>query len=235
MTFVAPSRIPPVSFSPYASLQKHTVGTLCYDQAYNYDLITTKVELRSLLKQHDLSVVRAGFPFHCVQDSSGVSSMSYASYEFYFREYFHGMEKRTIPKSATFRYTSPSSRSGMMEWTVVVPERQSTYDPRHSPGMFWFGSIKTVIDRPLPFAGTVSIAHVQVAPVVMETPFAVTFMTNPRIVQEALALSLELGTLITVQTARKTMSPYGSGEILFLSTDSRGRSRLVCTFQLWLL
>ena len=74
-----------------------------------------------------------------------------------------------------------------------------------------------------------AIAHVQVDPLVMETNFGFLFMTNPLILQEALALSIELGVLITIVLNRKT-PPYSPEEILFLRTDVHGPSQVVCTY-----
>lgn len=74
----------------------------------------------------------------------------------------------------------------------------------------------------------------------METTFGFHFMTNSRIIQEALALSLELGILITIQMAtQKTHIMYPSrrgiyfspGEIIFLTTDNFGRSEVVFVYQ----
>lgn len=74
----------------------------------------------------------------------------------------------------------------------------------------------------------------------METSFGLDLMTNPQILLEALALSVELGVLVTVQVAhQKTpmMYPskrnvyYDSGEIIFLSTDDRGRTEVAFVFE----
>lgn len=74
---------------------------------------------------------------------------------------------------------------------------------------------------------------------IMETSFGIDLTTNPRIVLEALALSLELGMLITIEVANyKTPKMYPArrnidyelGEILFVTTDCTGRSEVACVF-----
>lgn len=75
---------------------------------------------------------------------------------------------------------------------------------------------------------------------VMETSFGIDLTTNPRIVLEALALSIELGLLVTIQVASyKTPKRYPSkrniyyepGDILFLATDCTGRSEVAYVFE----
>ncbi|KAF8903919.1 hypothetical protein CPB84DRAFT_1746026 [Gymnopilus junonius] len=116
--------------------------------------------------------------------------------------------------------TGPPTEARMMTWRIYVPARES------------------VLDRDAP--RRVSIAHVQVDALVMETSFGLDLTTNPRILFEALALSIELGVLVTIQVAhQKTpmMYPskrnvyYDSGEILFLSTDGKGRTEVAFVFE----
>lgn len=233
MPFFPPSSIPQVTFAPYTSHPRHSVGTLHYEQDYNHDLTGIKVQLRNILKQNNLSEVRAGFPFQFVHRYGREPAMSYDDdYEFEFREHFHSSEQRSGLRSVTFKYSSPSPRPGshMMHWSIVVPERQSLRHSHYTPGTSVCRNSLFVLNRPFLFQGIVSIAHVQVDPPVMETKFGITFMTNPRVLQEALALSIELGALITIQLANRKTPNHSPGEILFLTTDSHGRSQVVCAY-----
>ncbi|KJA21440.1 hypothetical protein HYPSUDRAFT_42092 [Hypholoma sublateritium FD-334 SS-4] len=213
--FQQPSSIPQVTFPPYTPHPRHSVGTLHYEKDYNHDLTAIKVQLRNFLTRNNLSEMWAGFPFQCMQDIYGrePATVSYASYDFQFHEAFHSLEQRSGLRSVTFQYSSPSPRPGshMMDWTIVVPERQSLRQAHCTPGI-------------------VSIAHVQVNPLVRETSFGFALMTNPHIVQRALALSIELGMLITIQVANRKTPVCSPGQILFLTTDSHGRSQVVSTF-----
>lgn len=130
MPFVPPAYIPQVTYPPYASHPRHPVGTLHYEQDYNNDLTSMKIQIRNILKRNGLAGVRAGFPFHCVPDRHGRElAMSYTPYKFEFREHFHSLEQRSGFRSVTFQYSPPPPRPGsrMHDWSIVVPERQSLH------------------------------------------------------------------------------------------------------------
>ncbi len=134
MSFVPPSHIPQVTYPSY-SHPRHPVGTLHYEQDYNHDLTSIKIQILNILKRNGLAGVLAGFPFLYVYDRHGREpAMSISSpYEFEFHE-FHSLDQRSGLRSATFRYSPSSPRPGsrMMEWSIVVPERQSLHNP-HMP------------------------------------------------------------------------------------------------------
>lgn len=75
------------------------------------------------------------------------------------------------------------------------------------------------------------IAHVLVDPKVLEDPnVGVQILASPRVVFEALADSLELGTIITIALAaptdsKGTHSRYGVPQIVLLSTDRYGHTK----------
>lgn len=87
-----------------------------------------------------------------------------------------------------------------------------------------------------------TIAQVQVDPMVMQTrPFGLRLMTESRIIQEALAIALEIGILITIELAspQTYMYPcrrgiqFNLGHIIFRTTDYLGRSEVVFVYQPW--
>ncbi|KAH9478779.1 hypothetical protein JR316_0009240 [Psilocybe cubensis] len=160
-----------------------------------------------------------GFPFHW--DRYDNPRISYKSYEF--REQFCVADQSSRIQQATFVYTSPDpyARGGkrMMTWRIYLPARES----------------ELYRDAPK----KVSVAHVEVDEMVMETSLGIDLTTNPRIMLEALALSLELGMLVTIEVASsRTLKlyparrniHYGPGEILFVTTDCSGRSEVACVF-----
>ncbi|PPQ65331.1 hypothetical protein CVT26_000046 [Gymnopilus dilepis] len=244
MTFCAPATIPNIHYGytaptghfpahshshryPFESLPKPHPSTCLYDRVYNDDHNAAKVHLRALLKKNALSGAPVGFPFHCVRDAYGRPALSHTSYEF--KEYFCFSDHRGRTQCATFVYsapdrharmTGPPTEARMMKWRIYLPARESV----------------TSRDAPK----RVSIAHVQVDALVMETSFGLDLMTTPQILLEALALSVELGVLITVQVAQQKtalMYPskrdvyYESGEIIFLSTDARGKTEVALVFE----
>ena len=86
----------------------------------------------------------------------------------------------------------------------------------------------------------ISLAHVEVDPIVMETSYGVIFMTDPLVLLEALSLSIELGILITVTVANcKTpiFHPsnrnldYFPGDIIFIATDNNYQSEVVFVYK----
>ncbi|KAF9475151.1 hypothetical protein BDN70DRAFT_898394 [Pholiota conissans] len=214
--------IPQVTFHPYPTYSaspRSPVETTFY--APYDELAAIKVQLRRLLKQNSVARLPAGFPFQCVPDAYGCQSMSQASYDFH--EYLHLPNRCSKSHYVTFKYIAPSARTGSeeMEWRVVVPDRQPLRNSN------------------VPVIATI-ISQVKVDSRIMETSFGFQFMTNSRIIQEALALSLELGILITIQIANhKTEMMYPSrrgiyfspGEIIFLATDNFGRSEVVFVYQ----
>ncbi|KAF8155510.1 hypothetical protein B0H34DRAFT_675698 [Crassisporium funariophilum] len=224
-TYTRPASIPQLSFAPgpYASLPKPPVGTVLYDRVYNDDHVAVKVHLRNILKQNKLTKMPVGFPFHCARDAYGRSCISHASYEF--REEFCFSDQRSRSQAALFSYTAPTcgphSRSGsQMTWRISVPARESSQN-RNTASM-------------------ISIAEVEVDPLVMETPYGLTLMTNPRVILEALAISIEMGILITVAVASaqtpflhptKRRLDYISGDIIFIATHNDHNSEVVFVFE----
>ncbi|PPQ86683.1 hypothetical protein CVT25_006758 [Psilocybe cyanescens] len=223
MTIYAPATVPSIQYgytTPYAALPKPPPRTILYDQVYNDDHVGIKCYLRNLLKRNKLSSMPSGFPFHW--DCYETSRISHKSYEF--REQFCFADQRARIQQATFVYSAPDphARLGqrMMSWRIYLPARESAMY-RDAPK-------------------TVSVAHVEVDSMVMETSFGIDLTTNPRIVLEALALSIELGLLVTIQVASyKTPKRYPSkrniyyepGDILFLATDCTGRSEVAYVFE----
>ncbi|KDR80396.1 hypothetical protein GALMADRAFT_208498 [Galerina marginata CBS 339.88] len=225
MRYHPSASIPAINYAcpaPYSSLPRPPPTTILYDRVYNDDHLSVKCHLRQLLKKNKLSGMPAGYPFHCVHDGQGGLAVSRASYEF--REHFCFSDQRARIQHATFTFSAPDfSRYGskVNSWRIYLPAREST-PTRDAPKL-------------------VSIAHVQVDQLVMETPdFGFELQTNPRILLEALALSIELGVLITVQVANyktpmtypsKRNVRYGAGEIIFISTDDHGRSEVALVFE----
>ena len=127
-----------------------------------------------------------------------------------------------------------------MNWRIYLPARESVTS-RDAPSKYFLShSRKPDINLRPCLTERVSIAHVQVDALVMETSFGLDLMTTPQILLEALALSVELGILITVQVAQQKtalMYPskrdvyYESGEIIFLSTDARGKTEVALVFE----
>ena len=68
----------------------------------------------------------------------------------------------------------------------------------------------------------------------METGYGLEFMTNPRILLEALSISIELGVLITVTVANSKTAIYPTdrnlnyipGDIIYIATDNNHRSEV---------
>ncbi|CAA7270002.1 unnamed protein product [Cyclocybe aegerita] len=216
----APALIPQISYASYsyASSPRQQVAQSHSDRAsYTDDLLALRVHLRSLLKRGQISKP-VGFPFHSVPGSKGRPyEISYNSYEF--SEYLY-LDPRAKPHCATFSYAAPNSASRMMTWRISVPARESIYH-RHARGQL-------------------EIAHVEVDPLVMETPFGFRLMTEPHILLEALAISVELGILINIQIANsrtphrhhtKRGIYYEPGEVVFIAVDNNGRSEVVSVFE----
>ncbi|KAJ3516402.1 hypothetical protein NLJ89_g1142 [Agrocybe chaxingu] len=221
----APASIPQISYAAYAyasSPRQQVAHSQCDRSAYTDDLLALRVHLRSLLKRGQISKP-VGFPFHSVPGSKGRPyEISYASYEF--AEYLY-LDPRTKPHCATFSYAAPnfasrSSSSRMMTWRISIPARESIYH-RHAPGQL-------------------EIAHVEVDPLVMETPFGFRLMTEPHILLEALAISVELGILVDIQIANSRTPQryptkrgvyYEPGEVIFIAVDNNGRSEVVSVFE----
>jgi len=86
-----------------------------------------------------------------------------------------------------------------------------------------------------------TVAHVEIDPLVMETPLlGLEFMTKPRILLKALAISLELGLRVTIQVSdARTHAHYPSrrgvhyrpGEIIFIAMNHNGHSEVVHVFE----
>lgn len=132
-TMPMPPFIPPAYSSSqmtsgsYASLPRPPVGTILYDQVYNDDLMSIKVNLRNMLKNNRLSSMPMGFPFHVVYDASGRSEISHGSYDF--QERFCPSDQRSRAQTVTFSYIAPSfnfNQRQRMSWRVTIPSRESS-------------------------------------------------------------------------------------------------------------
>jgi len=241
MPFTPPAYNPQISCSPYASLARPPAGTVLYDRVYNDDLVTIKVQLKRMLKMNRLSSMPMGFPFHTVFDGHGDSRISRQSYEF--QEQFCFSDQRSRTHTATFSYTAPSFREQRMSWRITVPSRESSLNGNIpcnvAPGypvelcltLFFFSH-----------PAKISIAHVEVDQMVLETRYGFALMTDPRIILEALSVSIEQGILITVAVAncRTPMFhptdrhlDYNPGDVIYIATDNDHKSEVVLVFKTW--
>ncbi|KAF8191785.1 hypothetical protein BJ912DRAFT_1041590 [Pholiota molesta] len=195
-----------------------TIPQVTYDRTHYDELTPIKFQLLHLLKQNMVSSLPHGFPFQYGRDAHGRHSLSYASYEF--QQALSSAEQRSRPEYVTFKYIAPFPKSSSrMEWRIMAPNRQS----------------KRYANAP-----ETMIAQVQVDPMVVQTrPFGLRLMTESRIIQEALAIALEIGILITIEVAspQTYMYPcrrniqYNPGQIIFRTTDYLGRSEVVFVYQ----
>lgn len=111
----------PFYTSAYGALPKAPVGTVHYERVQDDDLIKMKIALRWLLNENKVRNMPVGFPFHVTTQNCNEIRLSHAPYEF--KEYFATSDNRSRSQCATFSYSL--SRSGMMSWRIIVPERQS--------------------------------------------------------------------------------------------------------------
>ena len=121
---------------PYASLPNSPVGTVLYDQVYNDDLVSIKVQLMNMLNTDRLPNMPMGFPFRLLCDGRGGSYISRESYEF--QEHFCLSDHRARTQSVIFSYTAPSNEQEELSWRITVPSRESSFNQKR-PCTSWFG------------------------------------------------------------------------------------------------
>lgn len=197
---------------PYTSLPRPPVGTALYDLVYNDDLASIKVQLINRLNMNCLPNMPMGFPFRVFDDGRGVPYVSRESYEF--EEQFCLSDHGARTASVKFSYTAPANEGEQLLWRITVPTRESVLN----------GNIPS---RSL-------IAQVTVDRGVMELPYGFRFMTEPTILLQHLARSIELGILITINVAKISMLHptdrnlnYNPGDIIFVATDNDNGSQVV--------
>jgi hypothetical protein len=215
-----------------------TIPQVTYDRTHYDELTPIKFQLLHLLKQNMVSSLPHGFPFQYGRDAHGRHSLSYASYEF--QQALSSAEQRSRPEYVTFRYIAPFPKSSSrMEWRIMAPNRQSKRYA-NAPGALLSMSLYLIRILIHCLYSETMIAQVQVDPMVVQTrPFGLRLMTESRIIQEALAIALEIGILITIEVAspQTYMYPcrrniqYHPGQIIFRTTDYLGRSEVVFVYQ----
>ncbi|KAF9010262.1 hypothetical protein BDQ17DRAFT_1347849 [Cyathus striatus] len=187
------------------------------------DHLEDKVRLRSRLDSGVLSNMPAGFPFRYVFNGQGSAYISYDSYEF--KEDIRASTSRRSSAAASISYTSPGHKKSRNNvnyhtWKVYPPTSEC------------FKYTRTC-DR-------IAVAQVQVDEAVMRTPFGSRITDDPRVILQALAISLELGILITIEIgslSSKTHQTLGrlkphlswsSGSILYIGRHHSGKKELLC-------
>ena len=234
-----PARNSPQAFTQYASLPRPPVGTALYDRVYNDDLLYIKLHLKSMVDTNRLPNMPTGFPFHYVYDGNTQSGViSYESYEFHQR--FSPSDQRSRPQTATFSFTAPSGEGQYLSWQITVPWRELPSNLRIPCTSLRIPvSQRSTLTIGIP--AKICIAQVDVDPIIRETSYGVTFMTDPRSLLTALSISIEQGVLITITVAkckRPVIHPtdrnldYGTGDIIFVATDNNHRSEVVLVFKL---
>ncbi|RDB30809.1 hypothetical protein Hypma_005775 [Hypsizygus marmoreus] len=213
-------------YLPTPSYYPPTAGKSIFGDMSNTDQISIKAQLRNRLNSCRLANMPAGFPFRHVHDGHGSYRLSYDSYEF--REDFltSSHDQRPRYESATISFSQPSSRSKTkyLTWRAYIPITDT-----YSRGSY----------------GKSAIAHVQVDPAALKTPYGQTLMTDPLVVLRALAISLELGIVVTIQpwdgaaptngptrraskcgqSMRHMQATLRPGSIVYLATSSDGTQK----------
>ncbi|KAF8220201.1 hypothetical protein L208DRAFT_1417042 [Tricholoma matsutake] len=199
----------PSALSPHTVAQRFIQGHML-----DSDVMNLKVQLRNRLNSCRLSNMPGGFPFHHVFDGHGSAHLSSDSYEF--REEFRTSTFDQLPRyqKATISFTSPNStrnKRNYLSWRAFLP----TLDPSYCRG---------ACDK-------IAVADVQVEPAVMNTPYGNCIKMDPFVILRALAISLELGIIVTIKFWDATVpSPRGyrnaqwrPGTIVYVGTHEDGR------------
>ncbi|KAF9528652.1 hypothetical protein CPB83DRAFT_906676 [Crepidotus variabilis] len=196
---------------------------LATNRRLNDDFVSLKARIHAILQTGRLSNMPVGFPFHCAASghhgkSSAGYTISYASYEF--PEYIY-LDSKSQPACAMISYTAASrshhsTASRMMTWKVLATSRDAIH-PREPPSQQ-------------------TIAQVEIDPGMLETPYGIEFMTEPRILLQALRTSLEHSLHITIRLAdsrtpdhypAKKGLRYRPGDLIFVSMSNCGRSEII--------
>ncbi|KAF9051766.1 hypothetical protein BJ165DRAFT_913760 [Panaeolus papilionaceus] len=203
-----------------------------YDQPQSLDILSLRVYLRDMLKRNKMFRAPAAFPFCASQTLSRNKHESRVRdahpsvdtrtpYEF--KETFPLGDARGSTVTAVISYTPPSmSASRMMSWKIHTYQREAM--------------VQDTLN------GRITLAQVEVDPMIMETSYGAEFMTNPRILLQALALSVELAVLITVSIATSKTGHLhavrdeltGSirwGDILFVATHPDGYTEIAYVYE----
>ncbi|KAJ4467236.1 hypothetical protein J3R30DRAFT_3718135 [Lentinula aciculospora] len=187
------------------------------------DQTDLRVRLHHRLKDGSLLAhIPGGFPFrHTLSDSKGKSKLR-ATYEPYdikvSNEDFGPNESIGIvfkgpgpslkyAETATISSRSPPSR--YFTWQAYASVREARWNGQGY--MYAKSSHKTVL------------AQVRVDPAVMYTSYGKFVRTDSRVLSRALAISLELGVLITIVSTDETANSYSGSNLLLRSVLSQKR------------
>jgi hypothetical protein len=80
--------------------------------------------------------------------------------------------------------------------------------------------------------GKIPVATVQVDPEVMVTPYGSFIRGQPKVILQALSMSVELGVLVTITPRKKCLflgcqHPRAPGTIVYIGTNNDGRSEIL--------
>lgn len=166
-----------------------------------------KVQLRARLAQCSLSSMPSGFPF-----STSCSHVSLRDIPNLSCESFEFNESLPDGAQATIRFVPPNPvKTKYFSWRAYVPTHSDGY-PKYAA------------------------AEVQVHPGVLGGSYGRQIMKSSVIILRALAVSLELGLMLTIRVANKetvhlrrhaSASSVRLGDVVFIGTDNTGRQEVV--------
>ncbi|KAF8868441.1 hypothetical protein BD779DRAFT_1683895 [Infundibulicybe gibba] len=175
-----------------------------------------RVQLCNSLNQGQLAHMPAGFPFRYVTNGHGAARLAYDSFDF-----------RDGPATISFEAPQRSRHAQphdimYMSWKAYLPVPEPRLHAR------------AAVARPA------LAAHVRVDPTILSSPYGRTIHNDPRIILRALAISVELGVMVTIQVADACVgqllresgkssrrSEWIFGSIVYLGTHPSGRTEVL--------
>ncbi|PPR00375.1 hypothetical protein CVT24_004409 [Panaeolus cyanescens] len=219
------SSIPQITFASYSQKPVASVysgSQYAYGRPQRLDVQTLRVLLRDILDKNYMFRSPAGFPF-----ASGQTSLRLP----------HAPVDMRAPYA--FQETIPMPDPTQPSVTVVI----SYTPPYMCPSRKLSWKIHTCQGDPSPDTpnGRITLAQVELDPIILETTYGSEILTNPHILLSALARSVILSALITVSVATtKTghMNVIGSklagsvrvGDYIFMATFPNGQTQLAYVY-----
>lgn len=231
------ARVPSIPYGYSASQGKSTCGSMSAS-----DQLSIKAQLAIRLNTCRLSNMPGGFPFHHIHDGHGSYQISYNPFEFR-EDFLTSSHPGRWPhcRSAVISFSPPSPRSKIntLTWCAYLPTSDNVYTRDFDNGVYKFTPVASRFSRLTSYSqDKISLAEVQVDPAVLKSPYGKTLMTDPMVILRALAISLELGAIITIefQNVANLKLAYNDEDkvrrfegrsVVYTSTKKDGRQKLL--------